>query len=203
MSFIPDTEQKIRTKISRYHSAFKKEEKEIGCISDGYGKRYILFTLYLVLGDNDKFSDYMDWYKDKFPDCGCEPVALLSWTLGLYRLNRHSEAEKKLAELMFSNLYFIPKILGREITKLDMWHSSNFADIDYCNEIPEEVINTITKEELEWLDEIYYSNPFRTARNRYIEIYKELQTTEVGNVRTKLVQESSAIVNELTKLSVH
>ncbi len=200
MSHIPDTEQKLKAKISRYKSSMSKELKEHGCISDGYGKRFLLFSFYLVLGDNFKFSEYMAWYEKQFPDDGGEPVQLLCWTLGLYRMNRVAEAKHKLAELMFSNLYIVPKLLGEEIQILPIWHGSNYMEIDHCEEIPSEVLGTLSQEELSWLQTVYYSDAFSSARKRYIEIYAELDTVKDRDTRSTLVTESRHLQLELCKL---
>ncbi len=47
----PQEPKKIRERINRYERKLRKEYEKFGSISDGYGKRYLLGPLYLVLGD--------------------------------------------------------------------------------------------------------------------------------------------------------
>ncbi len=119
----PDTEKKLRSRISSYKSALVKEKRTFGHINDGAGKRYLLFSMYFVLGDLDRASEYFDWYTAEFEDDVGEPIQKLCWTPGLHRLER-DEARYRLADLMLSNLYMIPHLLGRPVEPLDIWHSS-------------------------------------------------------------------------------
>jgi len=68
MFTFPDTEKKLKSRISSYKSAMNKEQKNLGYINDGGGKRYLLFCLYFVLDDLNKSKEYFEWYKNEFPD---------------------------------------------------------------------------------------------------------------------------------------
>jgi hypothetical protein len=193
----PDTEKKIKGMISNYKSALKKEKKTHGNINDGSGRRYVLFWLYFVLDDLDKSSEYFEWYKKEFSDDTGEPIQKLCWALSLHRMNDDNEAKMMLADLMLSNLYLIPKIIGIDVREYDMWHSSNFSDIDYFEEIPAQVRESIKETDIQWMNELYQSFEFRSIRKRYIEIFKQLQNTKEIEKRRKLLNESYTLLDSL------
>ncbi len=193
----PDTEKKLKLMISRYRSELNKEKKDHGKIDDGIGRRYVLFWLYFALNDLDKSREYFEWYKKEFTDDTGEPIQKLCWALSLHRMKNDNEAKSVLADLMLSNLYLIPKIIGIDVQKYDMWHSSNLKDIDYLEEIPEQVRGRIKDSEIQWMNELYHSVEFRRIRERYVEIFKKLQHTKEIEKRRKLLNESYALLNSL------
>ncbi|WNO10618.1 hypothetical protein [Teredinibacter sp. KSP-S5-2] len=197
MFSFPNNEKQLKATISRYKSSLKREKKTYGHYNDGTGKRYLLFYLYLVLNDLPKFEEYMEWYSNVFSEDGGEPIQKLCWSLGLYRLGKSEAAKHKLADLMLSNLYFIPLLLGREIKDLDMWHASSDARRDYFSYIPDEILGAITDEEVSWLGDLYDSFLFRRMRKRYIEIYCQLQNTRDQSERRELVMEAYSLLDYL------
>ncbi|MBO9497112.1 hypothetical protein J7438_23925 [Thalassotalea sp. G20_0] len=198
MLIFPETEKKLKARISSYRSALNKEKKEYHFISDGSGKRYVLFSLYLVLNDLKKSESYFNWYQEEFPDDAGEPIQTLCWSLGLLRMNKPVEARYKLAELMLANLYLIPYVLGQPLEQeYDIWHASNFHNLDYIYDLPEEVNNAITDNEREWMGETYGSLEFRRVRKRYIEIYHELLTTKELAGRKILLNESRGLLRSV------
>ena len=132
----PDTEKKLKSRISSYKSALNKEKKIYGSINDGAGKRYLLFTLYVVLNDLKKYEEYFEWYKIDFDDDFGEPIQKLCWAVSLYRMKHQGEAKYMLADLILSNLYMIPQILGQNIKEYDIWHSSSDGFMDYFDYTP-------------------------------------------------------------------
>jgi len=101
---IPNSDEKLKKRISSYKSSFNKEKKIHGYVRDGSGKRYVLFWFYLVLNDLKKSYEYIKWYEKEFPDDIGEPAQKLCWAITLYRLNNIDKAKFMLADLMFSNL---------------------------------------------------------------------------------------------------
>jgi hypothetical protein len=164
MFVFPDTEQKLRRKISGYKSALAKEKNTHGFISDGSGKRYLLFSMYFVLNELDKSKEYLVWFSREFPDDAGEPIQMFCWTLLLYRMGQSNGTKRKLAEAMLTNLYLIPNVLGEEVQEYDMRHSSNFAEIDNVEELPHEVRREISGAEIQWLRDLYESFEFRRIR---------------------------------------
>ena len=122
---------------------------------------------------------------------------MLCWALILKRLGKNAEARMKLAETMLSNLYIIPKVLGKEITAYDIWHFSSDGDIDYFEYMPKEVISALTEAEIQWISQEYESLDFRRIRERYIEIYHQLQGLKKMDERKKLLAESHTLLNGL------
>ena len=195
MSNFPDTEKKLRSRISSYKSALNKEKRNHQYINDGGGKRYSLFCLYFVLNDLKKSYDYFEWYKEEFPDDVGEPIQKLCWAISLHRMEKDDEAEYMLAELMLSNLSMIPQTIGRDVIEYNMWHSSSDAFSDYFEYIPEEVLKSIKETEVQWMKGLYDSFELHRIRKRYIEIYHDLKNTKDIESRKKLVNESRSLLN--------
>ncbi|WP_319557502.1 hypothetical protein [Thiomicrorhabdus sp.] len=193
----PDTEKKLRARISSYKSSLKREIKEYGSISDGAGKRYLLFWLYFALGDLAKFEEYIAWYFEQFPDDVGEPAQKLCWALGLRRMGKLQEAEYALAELMLYNLYLVPQILGNEVREYDIWYSSNYEHIDYFNYIPVELIDCVSPDDIEWLSTLYDLFVFRRMRKRHIEICTKLKGASNVKERVALLDEDRNIISYL------
>ena len=70
MMDFPDTEKKLRSRISSYKSALNKEKKTFGHINDGAGKRYLLFALFFVLNDLKKSEQYFQRSSQKIKRYG-------------------------------------------------------------------------------------------------------------------------------------
>ncbi len=180
-----------------YKSQFKKEKQKYGLYSDGYGKRFILFELYYLLGDHEKSKEYFSWYTKEFPDDGCDPIALLFWSLILYQMGEKEAARYKLAEMMLANVYIIPSILEEAVKEYDMWHGSNTCELSYFQYIPQPAIERINFEEKEWMRELYYSKDFEEIRNRHIEIHKILRDTRDIEKRGILCDEDGGLLKKL------
>ncbi len=63
-------------RIRRYERALKKE-LGAGNDGDGYGKRFLLGPLYMLIGDVDGALASFDWYEEAYPDNGGEPYQYL------------------------------------------------------------------------------------------------------------------------------
>lgn len=197
MFTIPDTVKKIKARISSYKSSMRKEQETHGFISDGSGKRYLLFWLYLALDDLDKFDEYISWYEEHFSDDIGEPGQKLCLAIGLQRLGKNREAKKVLAELMLMNVYMIPQVLGSSSEEYDIWHSSNYSESSYFEYFPEDLLNLISKTDLVWLREQYESDVFQRMKKIHIEIYSQLAKVEDVDERRGLFEKARAIVDLL------
>ena len=193
----PKNEKALEKRISSYRNALLKEKKQFGYVNDGAGKRYLLFSLYFVLNNMEQAQYYLQWYENEFSDDVGEPIQLLCWALILKRLGKDAEARKKLAETMLSNLYIIPKVLGKEIAEYDIWHFSSDGDIDYFDYMPREVIAALTEAEIQWISQEYESLDFRRIRKRFIEIFHKLQSLKNVDERKKLLEESHTLLGVL------
>jgi hypothetical protein len=197
MMNFPDTEKKLKSRITSYKSALTKEKRTFGHINDGAGKRYSLFPLYFVLGDMKKAAEYFDWYASEFGDDVGEPIQKLCWALCLHRMGRAGEARYRLVDLMLTNLYMIPHFLGRPVEPLDIWHGSNYEEIEYVEYVPDEVLQQITPTELAWMAELYNSPEFGRIRLRHMEIYGQLPTIHNLDDRRVLLSEANALLDSL------
>ena len=66
VDIFPKTPKAIRARIRSYEGKLK-QELETGYGGDGYGKRYLLGPLYMLLGDVDGALASFDWYEKPFP----------------------------------------------------------------------------------------------------------------------------------------
>ena len=193
----PKTERGLRSRISNYRNSLKSEKRKFGFYDDGYGKRYILFWLYFLLGDLKDAQTYIRWYEINFEDDIGEPVHKLCSTLLNFRLGKIDRAKYLLADLMLSNLYMIPIVLGKHVKRHRSRFGSNYADIEYAEEIPIEILSAISNEEKTWISETYESIEFHRYRKRYIEIHEKLANTKGVENRSPLVREAGKLLDDL------
>lgn len=193
MSLFPQDRKKIRARIRSYERKLQQEHAQYGMISDGYGKRYLLGPLYLLMDDLEGALAHYEWFEETFADDSGYPMHLLCWTLALFQSGNREAATHKLRQTMLSNLYLIPHVLELEQTDLDIWHGSNIAERRHIKDIPEEVLDLWDEEALEWLDDTYHSPSLSRIRERYIAIQWELKTEPRGPRRTRLVEEASSL----------
>lgn len=191
----PKTAKGLNSRISAYWTALKKEKRKYKFIDDGGGSRYVIFYFLFVLNDLEQSKKYFRWYEKEFDDDMGEPIQKLCWAISLHRMGKQKAARIKLADLMLSNLYVIPKILEREVKEHDMWHSSNFAVIEYFDYMPTEVLANIAESELEWMKAQFDSPEFKSVRERHIEIFHQLDTERDIEERRKLSSEDRSLID--------
>ena len=79
----PTDPKRIRERIRRYERTLEQEQRR-GVLGDGYGKRFLLGPLYMLVGDIQGALMSFDWYSQSFPDDGGEPYQYLAWALALW-----------------------------------------------------------------------------------------------------------------------
>jgi hypothetical protein len=121
----------------------------------------------------------------------------MCWAISLYRMDRLDEARYRLADLMLTNLYMIPRLLGENIKTYDIWHSSSDGDYDYYDYIYDEILAAITADEKKWIKTEYDSAVFKSIRQRYVEIYGQLKELDDMPLRKKLLNESYSLLDQL------
>ena len=188
----PTDPKRIRERIRRYERALKKE-LESGYGGDGYGKRFLLGPLYMLMGDVDGALASFDWYEKAYPDDGGEPYQYLTWALALFLGDRRQEAFNKLYQTMLENLYLVPFLLGRNPQPLNMWHGSNLGWIEYAVEIPRELLSLWDDVALQWAREVSKNPVVEEKVARYVAIHRELKSEPRGPRRTALVNEAFAL----------
>ena len=182
MYAFPHDPKKIRTRIRRYERALRREQECYEFINDGAGKRYLLGTLYLLMGDTAGAVRSFAWCAQTFPDDSGDPLQYLCWTLALYRAGELEHAIVKLRQTMLSNLSLLPRLLGLEQDRIDMWYPSNLAEQRYSDEVPEEVLTLWEPPALQWA-------PYRLSEcahaARAASLYRDLPPTEDGATRAE------------------
>ena len=187
---MPQTEQqKIRSRLRSYERKLQQEKKKFGYYHDGAGKRYQIGPHYMLLGDNEGALKAFAWFEQEFDDDIGKPAHSLCWSLALYRAGNEIGAAKKLRQAMLSNLYLVPHLLGQPISEIDMWHGSSDAEPEHVDHIPDPYLQLWTDEEKRWAGRLYDSPGFRSARQRFIEISKLLDSIRPGPERSRLVRE--------------
>jgi hypothetical protein len=181
--------QEIRSRLRSYERKLRQEKKKLGWYSDGAGKRYQIGPHYMLLGDNEGALAAFEWFEREFDDDIGQPDHSLCWSLALHRAGNEVGAAKKLRQAMLSNLYLLPHLFGSPIEELDVWHGSSDAESGFVEHIPEPYLALWTNEEKTWAAGLYESPGFQSARERYIEISRLLDTTRPGPERTRLVKE--------------
>ena len=188
----PTDPKRIRERIRRYERALKRE-LETGYGGDGYGKRFLLGPLYMLLGDVDGALASFDWYVEAYPDDGGEPYQYLTWALALFRGGRREEVFNKLYQTMLENLYLVPFLLGRNPQPLDIWHGSNWEWMEYAVEIPHELLSLWDDVALQWAREVSEHPTVVAKVARYVAINRALKSEPRGPRRSALVDESFAL----------
>ncbi len=183
MSFFPSDRKKLKTRIRTYERALKSPNCD-----DGYGKRFLVGTMYLLLGDSDGAIHYYNWYTKQFPGDGIEPLNHLSWVLALYRTGNIKTAEIRLKEAVLENLHIWDWLLGGNMTQWDIWYGSNFSEPQYLEDAPSEYINLWQIEELEWARVLSTSEGVAVIMEESTSIRRSLKNLVPGNGRTRLVK---------------
>jgi len=187
---LPKDPRAIRARIRRYERALRAEYDRYGAFDDGYGKRYLLGPLYLILGDLEGAVESFEWFERTFPDDMGDPIHYLCWALALYRSGDLSKAVFRLRQTMLSNLYLLPRLLGLTQEELDIWHGSNLAEKGYLEYVPPEVWALWDEPARQWARETCNSPAFRQVRARYIDIHRRLKSEPPGPTRSRLVDEA-------------
>jgi hypothetical protein len=191
----PKEPKKIRARIRRYERGLRHELETYGAIDDGYGKRYLLGPLYLLMDDLEGALESFAWFERTCPDDVGEPVHFLCWSLALYRSGDTAQAVQRLRQTMLSNLYLIPHLLGREQDELDIWHGTNYEQKGFLEYVPSEIWALWDAPALRWAEKTYDSPEFCRIRTRYIEIHERLKSEPRGPRRSALVDEAFSLQN--------
>ncbi len=198
----PKGPKKIRQRIRSYERKLRREKELIGSYDDGYGKRFLLGSLYALMGDLEGALTHYEWYEHEFPDDGAEPYNHLTWALVLRRAGRGEEAFHKLYQTMLGNLYLVPHLLGEKPARLDIRGRSNFEWLEYALAIPQELLDLWDEASLTWARSVYADPQVVERRARYVGIERQLDTEPVGPRRTALVEEASALRRERFRIKM-
>lgn len=188
---------RIKVKIDKYKKALALDKKHWGgYYHDGQGIRYLIPKLYIQISDYEGGLKYFTWFDKNFPYDSCYPIFLFEWTFVLFRTNKFQEAEQKLHLTFFSNTYLLDKFLGKELLDLDKNESSNWEFKSLTEHFQYNKNNEEFVDFSIWISEKLKSRIFLDKANRFIEIEQILKTQQVGQTRTKLVEELSKLKYE-------
>ena len=183
---LTDEQKKYRDRANRARRELFKEKEKFGAISDGSGKRYRVCVYFVLSGAPEKAAEFLEWFEQEFADDVGEPAFLLYAALAHYRVGSLRKARTYLLDSMLSNIYLLPYLFSRSMPKQDMWHSSNWAQPDYIEEI-EELLEEPTSQEREWCKEQFDNELFTSARNKYIETFHALQHASELDTRRRIL----------------
>ncbi len=196
MSQFPTDPKKLKARIRSYE---KSLTGDVGHIDDSYGKRYLLGPMYMLMNDAVGALKSFEWFESKFADDIGEPAQYLCWTLALLKKNLIKDATEKLYQTMFTNLYLIPVLLGEKVVRSDFRHFSNWEHPEYAVETADELFNLWSVEEKKWAREIFYSDSFVTAREKFIMLSKKLDDTDGSIERGNVISEIRAVTKSISE----
>lgn len=155
----------------------------------------------MLSGAPEKAVDFIEWFEHEFPDDIGEPAFLLYGALAYYRVGSLEKARSYLLDAMLSNIYMLPSLFSRPLPKQDMWHSSNWAEPGYVDEM-EEFLEEPTSQEREWIKARFDDELFTNLRKKYVETYRALQHASDFDTRSRILSEwreyaSSCRANEI------
>ena len=188
-SFYPSDPKKLKARIRSYERSLRQ-----GGTNDGYGKRYLLGPMYLLLGDIEGALRHYTWLEQTYPDDIGDPHDRLCWALAHFKAGS-PQANKRLRDALFQNLYLIPHVLGMQIEPYPIWHGSNIAEIDYAEEIPTELCALWDEKAKSWAREFYESPSTQQELKEYLDLEVQLKDEPVGPARNALVEKIWAIKN--------
>ena len=186
---VPKDCNKIKQRIRRYERSLEQEKRRLGHYGDGYGKRFLLGPLYMIMGDLDGALTSFAWFENEFSDSSGMAPQLLCWMLALHQAGEDNKARWMLRRTMFANLYIIPRLLGMEVRRHDIWHGCNTSEPSYLSWVPEEYWKLWSETDRQWAATLWQSIEFRELRNRYVELGRALKSLSPGVKRNRVVTE--------------
>jgi hypothetical protein len=185
--FFPEDPHKLKSRIRTYERALRGPDQR-----DGYGKRYLIGPMYLLLEDVSGALNHYRWLKRNYPDDMGDPYDQLCWALALHRAGDPS-AEEKLRDAIFKNLYLVPILLEIQVEPYPIWHGCNLEEIEYADAIPGELLKLWDDAAKAWARAMYESKKLQIDLKRYIELEAEVKDEPPGPKRSALLEEAWAI----------
>jgi len=194
----PKQIERVRNKIARIRKELAADKKYWGGYHhDGRGLRYLPPELFIKISDYKAGLRYLRWFDRTFSDDIGYPIFLFEWTIILFKTGNMRKVEKKALQTFVSNTYLLDYFLEKELLEFDKWEGSNWDRtmltefFDYSKSDPELIDFT------EWLDCFMKSEKFNKIANEFIEIEKRLKHEEPGPVRSRLVNRSSGLLDNI------
>lgn len=188
----PEDPAALRRRIRSHERKLDAEKRTFGRWEDGYGKRFLVGTLYMMLGDVDGALAFYAKKEAEVPDDSPEPYDHLSWALALHRAGKQREAFTKLYQCDLSNLYLVPVLLGEPRRRMRIWGAGD-AEPEYAEDAPPALLGLWTPEDRAWARTVYDDKEVARLREQYIKLMRELVTLPPGPKRNAVVREASKL----------
>jgi len=183
--------EKLRQKIKRVKLDLAADKRRWGgFFDDSGGLRYLPPEYYIKLGDFAGGLKYLKWFNKNFPGDGGFPDFLFEWTIILFKTAHIKEAEKKAFETYCSNTYIFDKFFGRPIVPLDKYENSNIDIPDFVDNFNYSCKQPDLIDFSDWLDTFTCTEKFKTASQKFIDIYKQLKKENVTEKRRLLIMQA-------------
>jgi hypothetical protein len=187
----------IKAKIKSCRARLASEKRRFGGYFDNSGIRYQIPELYLRIGDYKGALTYFIWFAREFPGDTAFPFFNLFWSFTFFKNKREKDAVRLAYKTAFSNTYLINLICKRETNSIDKSESAGSENLDYAKEIAEWCDKLLTKDFRTWLCTLNETEEFRSNMNKFISIQKLIEDEPVGPLRSRLIDESSALERKL------
>lgn len=190
MAAWPTTPKAIKAKIASYRRILRQEAASPGGFGDGRGRRFLLFSLYFQLREDDEARAYIDWYCATFPDDHGHAESYLCWALILHRLGREDEAVYRFVQAIDENLPVVADLVDDLHAPYGIWGEEMWE----MYRLDETVVAAMTAEERAWLRSTWMAPTVAAMRKRYIAIGRDLVTAAVGPKRSAMLDQQRGLI---------
>lgn len=142
---------------------------------DGEGWRYLIPQAYLFAGSSFESVHAFERFQLDYPDDIGSPCLFMCSALAHYREGLIEQAEKLLYELIFSNIYFMPQLLSRNVQRKNIWHGIDIADVNYLEEVDPRVFSSWKTNEIKWATQVFDSKRYQFILQQFVAVRHELQ----------------------------
>jgi hypothetical protein len=187
--------ERLKKKIKRIKLDLAADKREWGGFyDDSRGLRYVPPQYYVKLGDYDGGLKYFRWFNKNFPDDIGFPDFLFECTIILFKTGKIKEAEKKAFETYCRNSYIFAKFFDRPIVPFNKYESSNSDGPEYTDHFIYSSQLHALADFSEWLDNHTKTVKFKTACEKYVEIFTQLKTEDDFETRGYLIDQATQLV---------
>lgn len=194
---LPKTPRGIKSLIVRLEKQLQYEKRHYGYYDDGGGVRFLIGPLYVLLQDYEGALKEFKLFDRRFFDDSGEPEHRIMWALALYKNGKLKEAENKLLEVLFLNLYMIPNLLDLPVANLNIDMMSGDSTLEYAQSFHPELKKVWEDDALIWAESIYNSDSATKLREKIIQNWKLIYELPTGLERSNLLDELDKLQFEL------
>ena len=189
----PKQIERAKKKIADIKRTLAAEKRKFGCYDDSRGLRYLPTKYFIQLGDYNGGQAYLKWFEKNFPDDAGFPEFLFEQTIIFFKCGKLKEAEQKAFQTFCSNPYWFDRFFDKPITQLDMWHSSNITRPEYTEALKYSSTEQDLADFADWLNKLISTDDFINRSNKYVDIYRRLNTETDKEMRHYLARQASQL----------